>query len=249
MRTQRKGGHLWARKSSLTTNEPQNTLILDIWPPEQRENKLIPLYFCYTALPNTKELMLFNCGAGEDSWESLGLQGDQASPSQRTSTLNSHWKGWCWSWSSMLKLKLQYLGHLMWRPDTLEKTIMLGKIEGRRKSRQQRMKWLDDITDRGAWHATVHGLQRVGHDWATEEDILYYMYIIVCILYMYNIHTIVSTPKSFISVPLNTITFEQHKIQPEEQWTTHSPGSKWQSSRSKCTDTSRSKQVRNEGEK
>ena len=71
MRTQREGGHLWARKSSLTTNEPHNTLILDIWPPEQRENKLISWYFCYTALPNTKELMLFNCGAGEDSWESL----------------------------------------------------------------------------------------------------------------------------------------------------------------------------------
>ena len=66
---------------------------------------------------------------------------------------------------------------------------------------------------------------------------------------MYTIHTIVSTQKSFISVPLNIITFEQHKIQPEERWTTHSPGSKWQSSRSKCTDTSRSKQVPNQGEK
>ena len=44
--------------------------------------------------------MLLNCGAGEDSWESLGLQGDQTSPSQRISTLNTHWKDWCWSWSS-----------------------------------------------------------------------------------------------------------------------------------------------------
>ena len=47
----------------------------------------------------------------------------------------------------MLKLKLQYLGHLMRRTDSLEKTIMLGKIEGRRKRRQQRIKWCDDITD------------------------------------------------------------------------------------------------------
>ena len=47
----------------------------------------------------------------------------------------------------MLKLKLQYFGHLMWRPDSLEKTLMLGKIEGRRRRGQQRMRWLDDITD------------------------------------------------------------------------------------------------------
>ena len=44
--------------------------------------------------------MLSNCGAGEDSWESLGQQGDQTSPSQKRSTLNVHWKGWCWSWNS-----------------------------------------------------------------------------------------------------------------------------------------------------
>ena len=65
----------------------------------------------------------------------------------------------------MLKQKLQYFGHLMWRADSLEKTLMLRKTEGRRRG-WQKMKWLDDIilqelvTDREAWHAAVHGVAK-----------------------------------------------------------------------------------------
>ena len=84
-------------------------------------------------------MMLLNCGVGEDSRESLDYKEIklvilEISPEYSLEGL-------------MLKLKLQYFGHLMRRTDSLEKTLMLGKIESRRRRGQQRMRWLDGITD------------------------------------------------------------------------------------------------------
>ena len=118
--------------------------------------------------------MLLSCGVGEDSWEFLGLQGDETSQSSRKSILNIHWKDWCWSWNSNTLA--------IWSDAN---NWLLGKdfYEGRRRRGQWRIRgmiasltWWTWVwaSSQSWWWTEKHGglqsvrSQRVGHDWATE---------------------------------------------------------------------------------
>ena len=131
----------------------------------------------WTTKLSAEELMLLNCGAGEDSWESLGLQGDQTGPSKRKSVLNTHWKYWCWSWNSnTLAIWCEEMTHLK-RPWYSERLRMRGEVDDRGWDgwmvSPTQLTWIW-VSSGSCWWTgrpgVLHsmGLLRVRHDWATE---------------------------------------------------------------------------------
>ena len=125
---------------------------------------------------DAEELMLLNCGVGEDSWESLRLQGHPTSPSQRRSVLSVHWKDWCWSWNSnTLATWGEEMTH--WKRRWCWEWLKAGEGDDRRwdgwmaSPTQWRWIW---VNSRSWWWTERPGVLwsmrswRVSHDWATE---------------------------------------------------------------------------------
>ena len=133
--------------------------------------------------------MLLNCGVGEDSWESLGLQGDPTSPSYRRSVLNIHWKNWCWSWNSnTLPTWCEELTHLK-RPWCWERLRAGGEGDNRgwdgwmASPTQWTWVWVDF---KSWWWTGMPGVlqfmgsQRVRHDWVTELNWISFLRFSLC---------------------------------------------------------------------
>ena len=144
---------------------------------------------------SAEKLMLFNCGVREDSWESLGLQGNPTSPFWRRSVLDVHWKNWCWSWNSnTLATSYEELTH--WKRPWCWEGVGAGG-EGDDRGWDDWMAsptlWIWVWVDSGNWWWTGRpgmlwfmGSQRVRHDWATElnwyktesgKHLFYYLFI------------------------------------------------------------------------
>ena len=137
---------------------------------------------------STEELMLLNCGVGEDSWECLGLQGDPTSPSYRKSILNIHCKDWCWSWNSnTLATWCEELTHWK-RPWCWARLKAGGEGDDRAwdgwMASPTRWTWVW-VSSRSWWWTGKPGVlqsmgsQKIGHAWVTELNCKIFIFIIV----------------------------------------------------------------------